>query len=57
MAKPQWTDQQVFDQMNSGTKWSTPVISYTFPLDASQLHFQQGEGAGFSPLNAPSKHS
>lgn len=52
MAAPQWTDQQVFDQMNSGSTWSGPVITYTFPQLRSQIHFERGEGASFTPLTA-----
>ncbi len=54
MALPQWTDQQVFNQMYSGQKWAQPVITYTFPQLSSQLraNFRNGEDAGFSPLNA-----
>ncbi|MFT0531253.1 M10 family metallopeptidase C-terminal domain-containing protein [Castellaniella hirudinis] len=54
MALPQWTDQQVFDQMNSGSKWFSPVITYAFPQSTSA--FSDPELAdvltGFSPLNA-----
>lgn len=52
MAKPQWTDAQVFDQMNYGKKWSGSTITYTFPQNKDQLKFDQGEGQGFSVLTA-----
>jgi len=51
MARPQWTEQQVFDQMFSGLLWPDSTVTYSFPVISSQLHFDQGEGAGFSPLN------
>ena len=54
MALPQWTDAQVYQQLNSGQTWSNPVITYTFPQLASQIHSSMfnGEGAGFTPLTA-----
>src|SRR5690606_36624021 len=51
IAKPTWTDQQVCDQMFSGQVWPKLQVNSSFPQISSQLHFDQGEGAGFSPLN------
>lgn len=53
MALPQWTDQQVFDQMNSGSMWPGPLITYAFPSSAAVFHPDLADiTAGFSPLNA-----
>lgn len=53
MALPQWTDQQVFNQMNSGSTWNNQVITYAFPQLASQFGPDLAdEAAGFSPINA-----
>ncbi|NYT61407.1 M10 family metallopeptidase C-terminal domain-containing protein [Alcaligenaceae bacterium] len=53
MSLPTWTDQQVFNQMNSGSTWAAPVITYAFPLWASQFAPGLGDDtAGFSPINA-----
>lgn len=51
MARPQWTDQQVFDQMYSGAEWPGPAITYSFPQYASQIRVEHGEAAHFTPLN------
>lgn len=50
MTKPYWTDEQVFNQLNSGHSWSGPLITYTFPQNRSQIHFEDGEGLNFIPL-------
>lgn len=52
MAKPQWTDEQVLKQLNSGELWPDLVISYAFPLDAKYLYAGKDEATGFSPLTA-----
>lgn len=52
MALPNWTDQQVFEQMNSGSLWHSPIITYAFPQLASQINYEDGEAAGFLPINA-----
>lgn len=52
MALPQWTDQQVFDQMNSGSTWTSSLITYAFPQSSSVFDPDLAEHfAGFSPLN------
>lgn len=50
MALPQWTDEQVFNQMAYGETWPGLVITYAFPQDRSQIHFKGGEGSNFAPL-------
>ncbi|NYT58614.1 M10 family metallopeptidase C-terminal domain-containing protein [Alcaligenaceae bacterium] len=52
MTKPYWTDEQVFNQLNSGEKWAGPIITYTFPDSREQIHFEDGEGVNFTPLTA-----
>src|SRR5690606_12786473 len=52
MALPIWTDQQVLNQLNSGQTWKQAVITYRFAQDGSELNFQQGEAAGFTPFTA-----
>lgn len=47
-----WTDQQVFDQMNCGRKWSAPNISYAFAVAASGICTNENEGPGFAPLGS-----
>ncbi|MDH4439852.1 MAG: M10 family metallopeptidase [Rhizobium sp.] len=51
MALATWTNQQVIDQLNSGSKWSGSVITYSFPTVASAMATYSGE-AGFSAFNA-----
>ena len=52
MTKPFWTDEQVINQLNSGYRWDGPIITYTFPQNRSQIHFENGEGVNFLPLTA-----
>ncbi len=51
MAIANWTLDQVFDQMNRGTRWDTSTISYAFP-GSSDGSFSQGEAVGFRATNA-----
>jgi serralysin len=51
MALATWTDQQVINQLNSGSKWSGSVITYSFPTTVSAMATYSGE-AGFSAFNA-----
>ncbi|WP_161596933.1 M10 family metallopeptidase [Rhizobium glycinendophyticum] len=52
MALATWTDQQVINQLNSGSKWSGSVITYSFPTVVSAMATYSGEGSGFSAFNA-----
>ncbi len=52
MALSSWTDQQVINQLNSGSKWSGSVITYSFPTSVSAMATYSGEASGFSALNA-----
>jgi serralysin len=51
MALATWTDQQVINQLNSGSKWSGSVITYSFPTTVSAMATYSGE-AGFSAFTA-----
>jgi serralysin len=51
MALAAWTDQQVINQLNSGSKWSGSVITYSFPTTVSAMATYSGE-SGFSAFNA-----
>jgi serralysin len=51
MALATWTDQQVINQLNSGSKWSGSVITYSFPTTVSAMATYSGE-SGFSAFNA-----
>lgn len=51
MALSVWTDQQVIDQLNSGSRWSGPTITYSFPTVVSAMARYSGEN-GFTALNA-----
>lgn len=46
-----WTDQQVIDQLNSGSRWSGPTITYSFPTVVNAMARYSGEN-GFTALNA-----
>lgn len=52
MAVANWTLEQVFDQLNSRTRWSSSsTITYSFPQTAAGMA-SQGEAAGFRAANA-----
>ena len=51
MAIANWTLDQVFDQMNRGTRWDSNTITYAFPSDSGGI-FSQGEATGFRATNA-----
>ena len=50
MALANWTNQQVIDQLDSGSKWTSPVITYTFPTSAAGM-YGGAELAGFQAMN------
>lgn len=52
MALPNWTNAQVFDQLNSGRAWTGATITYSFPTNTTGLTTADGEGAGFRAANA-----
>lgn len=52
MAKPVWTDAQVYDQLRTGQYWLGSPITYSFPSLAANVYSTKGEGAGFLALNA-----
>lgn len=45
-----WTLDQVFNQLNSGSSWGGFTITYAFPTQASGM-FSQGESASFIPVS------
>lgn len=51
MAVANWTLEQVFSQLNSGTRWSGSTFTYSFPQTAGGM-FSQGEAAGFRAANS-----
>jgi len=51
MALASWTQQQILDQLISGSRWSGPTITYAFPTAASGIYGSQ-ELSGFVGLNA-----
>lgn len=51
MALAQWTNEQVFAQLDSGRKWTGSMITYAFPLSSTGIYTGGGEGVGFSALN------
>jgi serralysin len=52
-----WTDDQVFNQLNSGLRWSGSTISYAFATSAAGMYSGGGEGTGFSMLGAAAQSS
>lgn len=52
MALAQWTDEQVFNQLNSGMKWSTSTITYAFATSSAALYGSGTNGSGFSMLGS-----
>lgn len=51
MAVQNWTLQQVLNQLNSGSLWTSSQITYSFPTSSSTTYTGGGEGGGFSPLS------
>ena len=51
MTLANWTDSQVFAQLNSGTKWSGSTITYAFPTTAAGM-YSQGEAAAFRAVTS-----
>jgi serralysin len=56
MAAANWTNQQVLNQLESGSRWNTIDVSYAFPTAASG-QYGKVEKKGFSPLNADQKQA
>lgn len=50
MALASWTDEQILDQLNSGSHWTSSTITYSFPTTVSGMYVWD-EG-GFSALNS-----
>ena len=51
MALTVWTDDQVLQQLNSGTKWTGSTITYAFPTLATGIYGGGGEGTGFTAFS------
>lgn len=51
MAVPQWSRQQILEQLDAGQRWPAPSITYAFPLTPAAMA-SQGEAAGFRALGA-----
>lgn len=52
MTLPTWTNQQIVSQLDSGFRWSSGTITYSFPTARSGLYTLGGEGSGFQSLSA-----
>ena len=52
MSLPSWSDSQVNRQLDSGSSWSDPIITYAFPNVVGGIDTSGGEGTAFVPLNA-----
>ncbi|MGR6468484.1 M10 family metallopeptidase C-terminal domain-containing protein [Rhizobium sp. PAMB 3182] len=52
MALSSWSDQQVIAQLNSGSRWTSSVITYSFATSASGIATYSGEGSGFSAFSS-----
>ena len=52
MAKPVWTDAQVYDQLRTGQYWLNAPISFSFPSIGTNVYGDQKEATGFVQLNA-----
>ena len=50
MALSSWTQQQIIDQLDSGSHWSNSNITYAFPTTSSGLYGSQ-EASGFQAMN------
>ena len=50
MALASWSQQQILDQLISGSSWSGSTISYAFPTTSSGIYGSQ-ELTGFVGLN------
>jgi len=46
-----WTQKQVLDQLDSGSRWSAGTITYAFPTSSGGIYGRQ-EAAGFQGFNA-----
>jgi serralysin len=58
MALPIWTNQQVIDQLDSGSSWAGSTVTYSFPTLASAMYSMDGEElTGFQAIDAASKTS
>lgn len=57
MALASWTSAQIFAQLNSGTRWYGPTITYALPTTSSGMLGPSGETATFRPLNTTQQTS
>jgi len=52
MALANFTNTQIFNQLNSGWAWSGSTITYSFPVTTAGLNATSNEGATFRPPTA-----
>lgn len=52
MALPSWTSAQILAQLETGTKWYGPLITYSFPTVSSEILGPSGETTTFRALSA-----
>lgn len=57
MALASWTDEQVFNQLNTGMKWSGSTITYAFATSASAMYGSSTDTAGFSQLGQTAQNA
>ena len=57
MALANWTDAQIRTQLVSGYKWSSSIISYSFPKSVSGMNIASGEATGFRAFSLPAQSS
>jgi serralysin len=50
MAAPNWTLNQILNQLNTGNLWFGTQITYSFPTTSTLMYTNGGEGGGFQPL-------
>lgn len=51
MAFQTWSDDAVLRQLDSGSMWAGPFVTYGFATSSDQIYGPNGETRGFRPLN------
>ncbi len=57
MALASWTSTQIINQLNSGSRWFGPLITYSFPTSASTISSPFGEAQTFRTLNTNQQYA
>lgn len=52
MALPSWTSEQIKNQLMTGSRWYSDLITYGFALSSSDISGPSGETRTFRPLSA-----